>query len=720
MYYTSGFLSIQQQIEWYVKGLPRPSTCLNDLDELSRDLREALMNASNDAASNAADAEEIAIHNSQDQATLLANALASEVLSSSTSTNQSVSMCEIANSLGQTLLNVSVEDIVVTNSSLDDWNMINEEARVWFENLIFSSSYSANLSHVVAEVVADMTRVAHTVPLAAISTYESHALSWKTRRSAVSDVLYSAADSLANSARSVHVTSFVRALHRVGTAFQTIGSPASYCEDKCYNLDMNTCANFSSSGCIFSTTTCIYDSNTWTSEAKNDTKIEIERYYENEYDLEQRWGAWNASDALEGAELNSNLLDIVETMDSDREIAKARCLEDFNTDETRCENRENVSTIKGCTWNNTYCVYSESTFLAGQFDRVNTNASSSLDTDWISTLARELAYLIDGTDDVDRTNADAEGLAAVIRTALNQDSRGASLVACPMPIPAYITNLFYRAAGPVLGLFICMSTLYPVSRLVKSIVEEKETRMKEIMLIMGLKPIALTAAWLCCYLVIFLIIATSVTIVLSNVFKHSDPSLIWFLFVTFGVAEISFCFFVASVFSRSKLAAIAAPIMLFASLMPRYIFFGTYDGEMTQSKFLAALLVPSAFTFAADKMSALEDTRDGITWASLEYSTEEFTFANALLMLWVDVVVYGILAWYIENVFPRQYGVPRVWYFPLLDLMKCLRSYDLLCCETSRIRDGLLRNDSVAIDFQQRDLESSNNSRDKLGVSVRV
>ena len=103
-------------------------------------------------------------------------------------------------------------------------------------------------------------------------------------------------------------------------------------------------------------------------------------------------------------------------------------------------NENSVTTIKGCEWNTTLCAYSETTFLAGQFDRINSNTTTdtSAASDWISTLARELAYLMDGTDDIDVTNADAEGLAAVIRTALNQDSSGASLVACPMPVAAYV------------------------------------------------------------------------------------------------------------------------------------------------------------------------------------------------------------------------------------------------------------------------------------------
>ena len=241
-----------------------------------------------------------------------------------------------------------------------------------------------------------------------------------------------------NTARSTHITSFVRALERVGVAFETIGAPASYCEDNCYDLDNSACTASSTCG-VLNSNTCIYDSDVWTSNAENDTNVEIERYYENEYDIEQRWGAWNASETLENTDVNSNILDIAESMDSDREIAKARCLEDLY-DQTRCEQRELDATIKGCEWNTTLCAYSETTFLAGQFDRINSNTTTdtSAASDWISTLARELAYLMDGTDDIDVTNADAEGLAAVIRTALNQDSSGASLVACPMPVAAYV------------------------------------------------------------------------------------------------------------------------------------------------------------------------------------------------------------------------------------------------------------------------------------------
>ncbi len=46
-------------------------------------------------------------------------------------------------------------------------------------------------------------------------------------------------------------------------------------------------------------------------------------------------------------------------------------------------------------------------------------------------------------------------------------------------------------------------------------------------------------------------------------------------------------------------------------------------------------------------------------------------------MLIVDIILYGILIWYIEAVFPGKYGVSKPWYFPaqpLIDLYQRFRS----------------------------------------------
>jgi len=59
------------------------------------------------------------------------------------------------------------------------------------------------------------------------------------------------------------------------------------------------------------------------------------------------------------------------------------------------------------------------------------------------------------------------------------------------------------------------------------------------------------------------------------------------LLLAFSAAELSFGMLVASMFSRSKIAAIVGPLAHFCLLLPRYIFFRT--GVCAWSK---ALSVP--------------------------------------------------------------------------------------------------------------------------------
>ncbi len=59
------------------------------------------------------------------------------------------------------------------------------------------------------------------------------------------------------------------------------------------------------------------------------------------------------------------------------------------------------------------------------------------------------------------------------------------------PTSEYEHNDFYDAVGPILGLLMSLSLVYPLSMLVRGLVEEREKRLKETMCIMGLQGVLL-------------------------------------------------------------------------------------------------------------------------------------------------------------------------------------------------------------------------------------
>lgn len=67
--------------------------------------------------------------------------------------------------------------------------------------------------------------------------------------------------------------------------------------------------------------------------------------------------------------------------------------------------------------------------------------------------------------------------------------------------------------------------------------------------------------------------------------------------------------------------------------------------------------------------SALWPPGTGIQWSNLfEPVTvdDDFSLAQVLGMLLLDTLLYGLVAWYVEAVFPGEYGVPLPCYFFLL------------------------------------------------------
>ena len=237
-----------------------------------------------------------------------------------------------------------------------------------------------------------------------------------------------------------------------------------------------------------------------------------------------------------------------------------------------------------------------------------------------------------------------------------------NFVLTPFPTYAYNQNPFYNRVGFLLGLAMVMSTLYPLSRLVKSVVEEKELRMREVMKIMGLRDWAHQLGWFLSAFFLFFWIAISFTYITSKSFLlKSDSFLLFLFFFLLCMSEINFAFFVSVFFSNSKLASIVAPVALFGALMPRYAFTQTNSNEQVVAKVFASLLSPTAFSFGADIIANLEYTGVGLQFSNI--SDGDFNFALVLFMMWLDFYIYGFLAWYLDQVLPQEYGTPKSLFF---------------------------------------------------------
>ena len=240
-----------------------------------------------------------------------------------------------------------------------------------------------------------------------------------------------------------------------------------------------------------------------------------------------------------------------------------------------------------------------------------------------------------------------------------------NITTVPMPTPGYQGSSFYTNIGPVISLVMAMCMLFPVSRLIKGIVEEKESKTKETMKMMGLLDSVFVASWFISSLLQFTVIALLITLLMHfTLLPHTDLSLLFFFFFMFILSEITFSFLISVFFNSAKVAGIVGSILIFAAVIPRYAFFNTDPNEAILGKTIVSLLSPTAFTLGADLLISYEGVNVGLTWGGID--DDSFSLFRVLLVMFFDTCLYGWLAWYLEHVIPNEYGHRFPFYFCLL------------------------------------------------------
>ncbi|XP_070764458.1 phospholipid-transporting ATPase ABCA1 [Enoplosus armatus] len=237
-----------------------------------------------------------------------------------------------------------------------------------------------------------------------------------------------------------------------------------------------------------------------------------------------------------------------------------------------------------------------------------------------------------------------------------------------MPYPCYVDDIFLRVLNRSLPLFMTLAWIYSVAMIIKGVVYEKEARLKETMRIMGLGTGTLWFSWFISSLVPFLVSAGLLIALLKwgDILPYSDPSVVFFFLTAFATATIMQCFLISTFFSKANLAAACGGLIYFGLYLPYVLCVAWRDRLKTTHKVLASFLSPVAFGFGCEYFSQYEEQGVGIQWYNLHSSPVEgdsYSFTTSIVMLYVDAFIYGITAWYIEAVFPGEYGIPRPWYF---------------------------------------------------------
>eukprot|EP01084_Bolivina_argentea_P269161 457382_1 len=224
--------------------------------------------------------------------------------------------------------------------------------------------------------------------------------------------------------------------------------------------------------------------------------------------------------------------------------------------------------------------------------------------------------------------------------------------AFPSKVPA--TDDFWSSLSGLYIFFSLCQFVYPFSQVVSQLIHEKSDKIKEGMKMMG---VTVATYWVSWYIWLFIeatIIALLCWIVsvIFNVYAWSDKLIIFLWLELFCINIACFGTLFSSFFDNPKIATLSAFIVFIVLMFGR-----TFAESLSESgKNALCLLGPCCFSLSTSPLEQYESALLGLQWDNIYDTYDNFKFNTALVMLFIDSILYIILTLYFDRVWPSRYG----------------------------------------------------------------
>jgi hypothetical protein len=204
--------------------------------------------------------------------------------------------------------------------------------------------------------------------------------------------------------------------------------------------------------------------------------------------------------------------------------------------------------------------------------------------------------------------------------------------------------------------------LIPLYYIVSKLAEEKESKSREGMKMMGLKDSSYFLSWYVFYLCINVVQATLITaMVCINLFVNSSKILIFLHCFFFGMSLFGFAVIIVSILPTVRASATAATLI---HLITYFFMFSLKDPNVAPGAKYAMSIFPNvAMSLGIYNLYDFEANQGGLNFSNISQPYNNVTFIFALLMLLVDSIVLTLLGLYLDQILQSQFGVAKKWNF---------------------------------------------------------
>ncbi|XP_008629370.1 PREDICTED: ATP-binding cassette sub-family A member 5 [Corvus brachyrhynchos] len=194
------------------------------------------------------------------------------------------------------------------------------------------------------------------------------------------------------------------------------------------------------------------------------------------------------------------------------------------------------------------------------------------------------------------------------------------------------------------------------------IVAEKERKLKEFLKILGLHDTAFWLSWVLLYvsLIFVMSILMAVIATASSLFPQSSAFVIFLLFFLYGVSSVFFALMLTPLFKKSKHVGI---VEFLATLVFGFVGLNIVLLEDFPKSFVWILspLCQCSFLIGVAQVMHLEDYEDGATFANI--NDGPYPLCISLILLVLDSIFYLLVAVYLDQVIPGEFGLRRTPFF---------------------------------------------------------
>ncbi|ERE78155.1 ATP-binding cassette sub-family A member 3, partial [Cricetulus griseus] len=157
----------------------------------------------------------------------------------------------------------------------------------------------------------------------------------------------------------------------------------------------------------------------------------------------------------------------------------------------------------------------------------------------------------------------------------------------------------------------------------------------------------------------------------APIFQYNDPILIFIFLSFYAISSIFFSFMISTFFNRVNVAVSLGSFFFLLTYFPCITMYSNYEHMTFKQKLIWCFNFNVGMAFGFKFLIDAETKKTEMKWSNICSTgyTDNFLFAYVLVMLLVDAFLYALVTWYIEAVFPGEYGVPKPWNFFLVPVI---------------------------------------------------